>query len=301
MLKIDPDKINTRDLHQFLLGIVGPRPIAWVSTIDEKGRRNLAPYSFYNAFSSNPPVLVFSSNRRVLDNTTKDTLANVQAVPEVVIHAVNYELVRKMALTSVQFEADIDEFEQAGLTALPADLVRPWRIAESPAAMECKVSRILSLGEHGGAGNLIFCEVLRIHLREEVVDEKGRINPHEMDLMGRLGRAYYVRASGEAVHTIVQPVTQLVIGYEALPEHIRNSKILSANNIAQLAGLHELPACKDSLALLQSDERLKKIMATENNFLEALHLYIRELLEDDRQRVYAGQLAWLPDCLQEPG
>ncbi len=291
-MKIDPDKTPTRDLHQFLLGIVGPRPIAWVSTIDENGNRNLAPYSFYNAFSSNPPVLVFSSNRRVLDNTTKDTLANVKAIPEVVIHAVNYELVRKMTITSVQFDAGIDEFIQAGLTAVPSDLVRPYRIAESPAAMECKVSRILPLGEHGGAGNLIFCEVLRIHLNEEVVDERGRINPHKMDLMGRLGRSYYVRASGQAVEAIVQPVTKMVIGYEALPEHIRQSKILSANNIAQLAGLHEIPEKSSCLKLLETDERLQKITKTKNP-LQELHRYIAEILQDDRQREYAGMLAWI--------
>ncbi len=294
MLKIDPDKTPTRDLHQFLLGIVGPRPIAWVSSIDREGRRNLAPYSFYNAFSSNPPVLVFSSNRRVLDNTTKDTLANVQAVPEVVIHAVNHELVRKMAITSVQFDADIDEFEQAGLTAVPSDLVRPWRIAESPAAMECKVSKVLPLGEHGGAGNLIFCEVLRIHLREEVVDEKGRINPHKMDLMGRLGRAYYVRASGDAIHTIVQPVTQMVIGYQALPEHLRNSSILSANNLGQLAGLHQIPSAEACRKLLKTDNRLQEILQSENK-IKALHHYIREVLENDKEREYAGCLAWIPE------
>ena len=294
MLKIDPDKTPTRDLHQFLLGIVGPRPIAWVSSIDRQGRRNLAPYSFYNAFSSNPPVLVFSSNRRVLDNTTKDTLANVQAVPEVVIHAVNHELVRKMAITSVQFDADTDEFEQAGLTAVPSDLVRPWRIAESPAAMECKVSKVLPLGEHGGAGNLIFCEVLRIHLREEVVDEKGRINPHKMDLMGRLGRAYYVRASGDAIHTIVQPVTQMVIGYQALPEHLRNSTILSANNLGQLAGLYQIPSAEACRKLLKTDNRLQEILQSENK-IEALHHYIREVLENDKEREHAGCLAWIPE------
>ncbi len=294
MLKIDPDKTAVRDLHQFLLGIVGPRPIAWVSTIDEEGNRNLAPYSFYNAFSSNPPILVFSSNRRVVDGTTKDTLANVQAVPEVVIHAVTHELVRKMAVTSVQFDEDVDEFEKAGLTPLPSDLVRPWRIAESPAQMECRVTRVLSLGEHGGAGNLIFCEVLRIHLREDVVDEKGRINPHKMDLMGRLGRAYYVRASGEAVQAIVQPVTQAVIGYDALPEHIRRSRILTANNIGQLAGLHAIPNPEACRRLREEDQRLRQILSGEH-VEEELHRYIREVLEDDRQREMAGLLAWAWD------
>lgn len=241
MLTINPEELKTKDLHQFLLGTVSPRPIAFASTIDENGNPNLAPYSFFNAFSSNPPIVVFSSNRRVSDNTTKDTLYNVRKTGEVVINAVNYDIVRQMAVASVEFSKEVNEFEKSGLTPIPSDLVKPFRVAESPAHLECKVEEIVPLGEHGGAGHLIICKVLRIHIRKSVVDESNRIDPHKMDLMGRMGRAYYVRASGDAVHTIVQSVTDIPIGFDGLPEDIRNSYLLTGNQLGLLAGLTELP------------------------------------------------------------
>ena len=237
MLIVDPKETPTRDMHQFLLGSVAPRPIAFVSTIDENGQPNLAPYSFFNSFSSNPPILVFSSNRRVVDNTTKDTLANVIATREVVVNVVNYAIVRQMAVASVQFDTGVSEFEKTGLTPIPSDLVAPYRVKESPVHMECKVKDVQPLGEHGGAGHLIICEVVRMHIDESIIDDRNRIDPHKIDLMGRMGRAYYVRASGEAVHTIVQAVTELTIGYDQLPDSIKNSKVLTGNNIGQLAGI----------------------------------------------------------------
>jgi len=242
MLTIVPEELKTKDLHQFLLGTVSPRPIAFASTIDENGRPNLAPYSFFNAFSSNPPIVVFSSNRRVSDNTTKDTLYNVRATGEVVINAVSYDIVRKMAVSSVEFPAGVDEFEKSGLTAIPSDLVKPPRVAESPAQLECKVQEIVPLGEHGGAGHLIICRVVRMHVKRSVIDENNRIDPHKIDLMGRMGRAYYVRASGDAIHTIVQSVTDIPIGYDGLPGDIRHSTVLNGNQIGLLAGLVELPS-----------------------------------------------------------
>lgn len=242
MLTIVPEELKTKDLHQFLLGTVSPRPIAFASTIDENGRPNLAPYSFFNAFSSNPPIVVFSSNRRVSDNTTKDTLYNVRATGEVVINAVSYDIVRRMAVSSVEFPAGVDEFEKSGLTAIPSDLVKPPRVAESPAHLECKVQEIVPLGEHGGAGHLIICRVVRMHVKRSVIDENNRIDPHKIDLMGRMGRAYYVRASGDAIHTIVQSVTDIPIGYDGLPGDIRRSTVLNGNQIGLLAGLVELPS-----------------------------------------------------------
>ena len=217
MLVIDPKTTSTRDFHQYLLGAVAPRPIAFASTIDEDGTPNIAPYSFFNAFSSNPPVLVFSSNRKVTNNTTKDTLHNIEKTREVVINVVSYQIVRQMAVTSIEFPTGVSEFEKAGLTPIPSDLVKPFRVKESPVHMECTVKNIITLGEHGGAGHLIICDVVRMHVDENVVDENGRINPHKIDLMGRMGRAYYVRASGEAIHTIFQPVTRISIGYNQLP------------------------------------------------------------------------------------
>ncbi|MCB0623600.1 MAG: flavin reductase family protein [Saprospiraceae bacterium] len=297
MLVIDPKQTPTRDLHQFLLGSVAPRPIAFVSTVDAEGRPNLAPYSFFNAFSSNPPILVFSSNRRVENNTTKDTLANVRATGEVVINMVNYAIVRQMAVTSVQFESGVSEFGKAGLTPIASDLVRPFRVKESPVHLECRVQEVLTLGEHGGAGHLVICEVLRMHIDEGVVDERNRIDPHKIDLMGRMGRAYYVRASGDAVHTIVQSVTDLTIGYDHLPEQIRHSKVLSGNNLGQLAGLTTAPTREEALALRESDERVRAILGS-GDPLRELHEYARELLDaDDRKRSYAAKVAWLGEFL----
>jgi len=241
MRSITPGEIATRDLHQFLLGCVSPRPIAFASTISTDGVANLAPYSFFNAFSSNPPMVVFSSNRRVIDNTTKDTLKNIQDTGEVVINVVNHAIVRQMAVASVEWPTEDSEFDQTGLTRLASDLVAPFRVKESPAHLECRVSDIITLGDKGGAGHLILCDVVKMHVAESVIDERGRIDPHLIDLMGRMGRSYYVRASGDAVMPIVQPVTQMCIGYQALPAIAKQSKVLTGNDIGILAGLSELP------------------------------------------------------------
>ena len=274
MLKIIPGEIPTKDLHQFLLGSVAPRPIAFVSTISDDGEPNLAPYSFFNAFSSNPPILVFSSNRRVANNTTKDTLANAQANGEVVINVVNYDIVRQMAVTSIEFDSKVSEFEKAGLTPLASEKVKAFRVAESPVHMECKVKEIITLGEHGGAGHLIVCEVVMMHINEEVIDENNRIDPNKIDLMGRMGRAYYVRASGEAIQTIVQPVTQVSIGYDRLPESIKKSSILRGNDIGILAGIKEVPK-PDSIEQLIGSDQLKSMSETE------IHEKIVSLLNED--------------------
>jgi len=292
MITIDPTNTPTRDLHQFLLGSVAPRPIAFVSTVDEEGKPNLAPYSFFNAFSSNPPIVVFSSNRRVSNNTTKDTLANVMATKEVVINAVNYNIVRQMAVASVEFDTGISEFTKTGLTPIPSDLVKPFRVKESPAQLECKVQDILTLGEHGGAGHLIICKVVRMHIAEDVVDENNRIDPHKMDLMGRMGRAFYVRASGEQVQPIVQAVTKVTIGYDQLPDPIRTSEMLTGNDLGLLAGLLSIPNQEETLQLLEEDEEVQKILQL-SNWEVALHRYIHQVLRDPEQREYAGKLAWL--------
>ena len=296
MIVVDPKTTPTRDLHQFLLGCVAPRPIAFASTIDQEGNPNLAPYSFFNCFSSNPPILVFSSNRKVSDNTTKDTLQNVKDIGEVVINVVNYDIVRQMAVTSISFPEDVSEFKKSGLTPITSDLVKPFRVKESPAQMECKVKEIITLGEHGGAGHLIICEVLRMHIAKEVVDDRNRIDPHKIDLVGRMGRAYYVRASGPAIHTIVQAVDKIGIGYDQLPESIRNSSILSANNIGQLAGLEVLPDKEDILAIENSDEKVKAILRDPNPKL-LLHQYAKSMLDENDDRQSAIKVAWLGDFL----
>ncbi|MEM9545045.1 MAG: flavin reductase family protein [Bacteroidota bacterium] len=245
--KIVPGEISTGDMHQFLLGSVAPRPIAFVSTIDEQGRHNLAPYSFFNAFSSNPPIVVFSSNRRVSDNTTKDTLHNIQINKECVISAVSHGIMRQMALTSVEFDAGESEFERTGLTPVESKTVSVPGVGESPVNMECKVKDIITLGQHGGAGHLIICEVQMMHIDEHVIDE-NRINPHKIDLVGRMGRSYYVRASGDAIMTLYQSVKSKPVGYDSLPEVAKKSRILSGNDIGALAALEELPTTESILA-----------------------------------------------------
>jgi len=241
--RIVPGEVSTADLHQYLLGSVSPRPIAFVSTIDENGKHNLAPYSFFNAFSSNPPIVVFSSNRRVADNTTKDTLHNIQNNKECVISAVSYGIMRQMALTSVEFPSGESEFDRTGLTPTVSETVAVPGVAESPVNMECKVKEIVTLGEHGGAGHLIICEVQIMHIDEHVIDD-NRIDPHKIDLVGRMGRSFYVRASGDAVFTLYQSVKSKPIGYNALPNVAKNSRILSGNDIGALAALEELPSAE---------------------------------------------------------
>lgn len=275
MRVIDPKNTATKDMHQFLLGSVAPRPIAFASTIDDEGKPNLAPYSFFNAFSSNPPIVVFSSNRRVANNTTKDTLHNIQQNKEVVINVVNYDIVRQMAVTSVTYPEDVSEFEKAGLTGIPSDLVKPLRVKESPVQMECRVKEIITLGEDGGAGHLIICDVLRMHVDEAVIDqERNRINPHKIDLVGRMGRAYYTRASGEAIFTVVQSVVDIPIGFDKLPEHIRQSSILTGNDLGRLAGQLHYPSPEEAR------ERLAPDLAALKG--EAAHRKAQELIAQDR-------------------
>ncbi|MEM8907314.1 MAG: flavin reductase family protein [Bacteroidota bacterium] len=295
MLVIDPQNTPTSDLHQYLLSAVAPRPIAFASTIDETGQANLAPYSFFNCFSSNPPILVFSSNRKVSDNTTKDTLHNIQKTKEVVINVVNYRIVRQMTVTSIAFPTGVSEFEKSGLSPIPSDLIRPFRVKESPVQMECRVKDIIALGDQGGAGHLIICEVVRMHVDENVLDEKGKIDPHKIDLMGRMGRAFYVRASGDAIHKIFQAVPQVSIGYDQLPPTVRLSKVLSGNNLGQLAGLLAWPDESEAKAIMAKDQTVQEILSQPNS-LENLHQYAKEILDaDDSRRAYAAAVVMIAD------
>lgn len=237
---IIPGTIPTKDLHQYIIGSIGPRPIAFVSTVDKDGNTNLAPYSFFNAFSSNPPILVFSSNRKVSDNTTKDTLENVKLTGEAVINVVSYPIMRQMALASVEFPYGVSEFDKVGLTAEQSQMVKPPRVKESPVSMECKVREIITLGDQGGAGHLIICDVLLMHINEDVLDG-DRIVPDKIDLVGRMGRAYYVRASGESVFTVYQPVNVKPLGFDGLPKFITHHNMLSGNEIACIAALESMP------------------------------------------------------------
>lgn len=298
MRTIIPEETNQRDLHQYLLGSVAPRPIAFVSTIDEKGVSNLAPYSYFNAFSSNPPIAIFSSNLRVGDGTAKDTLNNVWQNREVVINLVNYEIVRQMAISAIEFPEEVNEFEKAGLTPLKSDLVKPFRVKESPVQLECKVDEIYQLGADGGAGNLIICKILRLHIREDAINERNRIDPHQMDLVGRMGRSFYVRASGDAVFPVVQSILKPAIGFDQLPQHLRESPILTGNEIAQIAGLPDFPdaeAIKTQQDILQNARILETYNDDPKAAIQGLHKEIRLALQQG-EIAQAAALAWLiPD------
>lgn len=279
MLTIDPQNTPTPDLHQYMIGAIAPRPIAFVSTISEEGVANVAPYSFFNAFSSNPPIVVFSSNRKVRGNTTKDTLKNVEDTGECVINIVNYDMVYQMSLASVSYPPEVSEFDKSGLTPIPSDLVKPFRVKESPVQMECTVREIIKLGDQGGAGNLIVCNVVRMHINEDILNEKGRIDPYKADLVARMGRHYYCRVNGDAIFELPQSVEKIGIGVHQLPAAIRLSKVLTGNNLAQLASEIAIPTEADCEEV-KTDEKVINILAGNIQDRELhLHTYAKELLD----------------------
>ncbi len=240
MLTIDPKEITVAKLHSYLLTAVAPRPIAFASTIDEKGRPNLSPFSFFNVFSANPPILIFSPARRVRNNTTKHTLENVLATKEVVVNVVNYSMVHQMSLASTEYPDDVNEFEKAGLTMEPSETIRPYRVKESPVQMECKVNAVVQLGTEGGAGNLIICEVLKMHIHEEYLNDDHTLNQEKLDLVARAGGSYYSRAK-DGFFEIPKPLSTLGIGVDAIPESIRKSSILTGNDLGMLGNVESLP------------------------------------------------------------
>ena len=241
MITYSPNDLSTGRLHGYLLSAIAPRPIAFASTIDADGNPNLSPFSYFNVFSSNPPILIFSPARRVRDNTTKHTLQNAEAVKEVVINVVNYNIVQQMSLSSTEYPKDVNEFEKTGLTMLKSDVVKPFRVAESPIQLECMVNDIIELGDHGGAGNLIICEVVKFHISETVLDENGIIDQEKLDLVARAGGSYYSRAKA-GFFEIPKPLTTLGIGVDSLPESVRNSTVLTGNDLGILANVEALPS-----------------------------------------------------------
>jgi len=241
MLSLEPKDISTGKLHSYLLSAVAPRPIAFASTIDAEGNPNLSPFSFFNVFSANPPIMVFSPARRVRDNTTKHTLENVEQVKEVVINVVNFDIVQQMSLSSTEYPENVNEFEKTGLTMLESDLVKPFRVAESPVQFECKVNDIIKLGKEGGAGNLIICEVVKFHITDEVLNEDNSINQEPLDLVARAGGSYYSRAN-KGFFEIPKPLSTLGIGVDAMPEYVKNSMILTGNDLGVLGNVEALPS-----------------------------------------------------------
>ena len=240
MASLDPKSLSTSKLHGYLLSAVAPRPIAFASTLDADGNPNLSPFSFFNVFSANPPILIFSPARRVRDNTTKHTLENAELTKEVVINVVNYDMVHQMSLSSTEYPEGVNEFEKAGLTMLKSDVIKPFRVAEAPVQFECKVNDIIKLGTEGGAGNLIICEVVKLHIDDAVLDENEAIDQKKLDLVARAGGSYYSRAK-DGFFEIPKPIVTLGIGVDSFPDHVKNSMILTGNDLGQLAGIEELP------------------------------------------------------------
>ena len=229
------------EVHKHLLGAVGPRPIAFASTVNAEGKVNLAPFSFFNVFSANPPIMIFSPARSGRTGATKDTYNNVKVHAECVVNIVNYDIVEQMSLASSPYQPDVDEFVKAGFTAVPSETVKPPRVGESPVQFECKVIEVKELGQDGGAGNLVICEVTRIHIKDEILDDNGLIDQLKIDLVGRMGGNWYIRADKNSMFEVVKPITTVGIGFDNLPEDILNSSILTGNDLGKLAGVEELP------------------------------------------------------------
>jgi flavin reductase (DIM6/NTAB) family NADH-FMN oxidoreductase RutF len=252
MKTIDPKAVTTGELHGYMLGAVTPRPIAFASTIDANGNVNLSPFSFFNVFSANPPIMIFSPARRGRDNTTKHTYENVLQVKEVVINIVNYDIVQQMSLSSTEYAQGVNEFEKAGLTPLTSETVQPPRVAESPVQFECKVNEVISLGTEGGAGNLVICEVLKMHIDEAILDAEGKIDPVKLDAVSRMGGNWYGRAK-EGMFEVPKPLSTLGIGFDQLPRTISTSKFLTGNDLAMLANVEVLPEGASAIAKVLED------------------------------------------------
>lgn len=283
MLTLDPKELATKDLHGYLLSSVGPRPIALVSTVDENGRPNLSPYSFFNVFSANPPIAIFSPARRVRNNTTKHTLENAALTKEVVINVVSHSIVEQTSLSSTEFEAGINEFIKAGFTPIPSNIVRPFRVKESPVQMECIVKEIISLGTEGGAGNLVFCEIVKIHVSEYILDKQQQIDPHKIDLVGRMGANWYCRASGESIFEVQKPNSKIGIGYDQLPIRVRNSFILSGNDLAKLANFEKIPS-EELVEIFKENTDIARVLNAgfdDEETREELHKHAKHLLENN--------------------
>lgn len=284
MLEFDPKELPVPKVHQLLLGAIGPRPIAFASTIDEEGRPNLSPFSFFNVFSANPPVVIFSPARNGRSNTTKDTYENVKVVPEVVINIVNYDIVEQVSLSSSPYPKGVNEFTEAGFTPLKSVEVKPFRVAESPVQLECKVMEVRELGTEGAAGNLVICEVVRIHVKEEVMDDNGLIDQHKINLVARMGGNWYCHANEKSMFEITKPITTIGVGYTKIPGDILNSSVLSGNDLGKLAGVLEIPdeTSVNEHKLLELSEIFLSLEDEPAELETALHKHAKELLANDK-------------------
>lgn len=281
-MTIDPKEISVPELHGHLLSSVAPRPIAFASTVDKSGNVNLSPFSFFNVFSANPPIMIFSPARRGRDNTTKHTLENVREHSEVVINVVSYDMVQQMSLSSTEYGKGVNEFEKAGFSEMKSMRVMPPRVKEAPVSFECKVQEVKSLGEEGGAGQLVICEVLLIHINDDVLNENRKIDPNKIDLVSRMGGNWYARASGDAIFEVAKPLTTMGIGVDQLPKNIKNSTVLTSNHLGQLGNVESIPSQEDA-SFFANEPEVRAILDSfddEENVQTELHKLAADLLDE---------------------
>lgn len=275
MISISPSEISAMDLQGYLQSAVAPRPIAFASTIDLDGNPNLSPFSFFNVFSSKPPILIFSPARRVRNNTLKHTLINCESTKEVVINIVNYDMVQQTSLSSTEYPDGVNEFEKAGFTQLSSMLVKPFRVAESPIQFECKVNEIIALGTEGGAGNLVICEVIKIHINENVLDENGKIDQYKVDLVSRLGNNWYSRVNA-GLFEVEKPLTTLGIGIDQIPNFVKENKIFDGNDLGKLGNVENLPTLEEINIFVEGNFKVKAVLSS-----------------DDKDKIYAKAKEYL--------
>jgi len=280
MLEIDPNKIITKDLHQYLLSSIGPRPIALASTIDLKGNKNVSPFSFFNIFSADPPIAIFSPARRIRNNTTKDTLNNIHQIQEVVINIVNYDLVEQTSLASSEYPPEIDEFMKAGLTPVKSKKIKPFRVKESPVQMECEVTQIIELGQNGGAGNLIICKILLIHIDKNILNQNNQIDQNKIKLVGRMGGKWYSKGFNESLFSIKKPVKNLGIGFDNISNRIKNSDIFQQNDLTKLASIEKLPS-EEAINEFKKNKEIESIhqCTNEKEVIEKLHFKAKQYID----------------------
>lgn len=291
MISIDPKEVNPVKLQGYLQGAVAPRPIALASTLDKEGNPNLSPFSFFNVFSSNPPILIFSPARRVRNNTIKHTLINVQDTREVVISVVNYDIVQQVSLASTEYGDGVNEFVKSGLTPVESDVVKPFRVAESPVQFECKVNDIIHLGDGGGAGNLVICEVVKIHINEAVLDENGAIDQHKIDLVSRMGGNWYSRAN-MGMFEVPKPLVTLGIGVDNIPDFIKESGFFSGNDLGMLGNIEALPTKEEITTFVNESFEVKAILSaddTEKVYQKAKEYLSKEQVLDAWKLLLASQ------------
>lgn len=284
MKHFDASKLSVGEVHGLLVGAIGPRPIAFASTIDEQGRPNLSPFSFFNCFGANPPLLIFSPARRGRDNTTKHSYHNVKAVPEVVINVVNYAMVQQMSVASGEYPEGVNEFAKAGFTPLASEKVKPFRVKESPVQFECVVEKVIETGTGGGAGNLVLCEVVMIHVSEDVLDANGKIDQRKIDLVGRLGGHFYTRAHGDVLFELAQPNTSVGVGVDALPPEARTSTVLTGNDLGRLGAALQVPdeTSVNEYKLTELSDTFIALKDQPVELLNSLHRHAQQLLAQGR-------------------